>query len=187
MKIRTVKSINTGLDWSSVPAEKLTQCSWSPGPTPEVSVQGVICNGELIIRLCCFAPVVRAVNREADSPVWEDNCLEFFFEYEDGYINLEANANSALRASFGKDRHGRTLLLDTAWPVPRAECRNCGDSWEAVFSVPDFYFAGRKTLRANFYACADGIELPYYASWNPVLTPSPDFHRPEFFGTLELE
>ncbi len=42
-------------------------------------------------------------------------------------------------------------------------------------------------LRANFYCCGDLTPRPCYAAWSPVLTPAPDFHRPEFFGTLILE
>lgn len=42
------------------------------------------------------------------------------------------------------------------------------------------------TLLANFYKCGDKTLKPHYLSWSPVLTPSPDFHRPEYFGKLEL-
>ena len=43
-----------------------------------------------------------------------------------------------------------------------------------------------KTLRANFYKCGDKTAHPHFLSWNPVETPQPDFHRPEFFGELRL-
>lgn len=36
----------------------------------------------------------------------------------------------------------------------------------------------------NFYKCGDETEFPHYGAWSPVRTLSPDFHRPEFFGTL---
>ena len=41
-------------------------------------------------------------------------------------------------------------------------------------------------LRANLYKCADETAVPHYVSWNPIDTPAPDFHRPEFFGELIL-
>ena len=41
-------------------------------------------------------------------------------------------------------------------------------------------------LRANFYKCGDKTAHPHFLSWNPVGTPSPDFHRPDFFGELIL-
>lgn len=43
------------------------------------------------------------------------------------------------------------------------------------------------TMRGNFYKCADLTTVPHYLSWSPVGTPSPDFHRPEYFGTLVLD
>jgi hypothetical protein len=39
-------------------------------------------------------------------------------------------------------------------------------------------------IKGNFYKCADGTDSPHYVTWNPVQTPTPDFHRPEFFGEL---
>lgn len=41
-------------------------------------------------------------------------------------------------------------------------------------------------LEGNLYSCCDGIKNPYFLSWAPVKTPSPDFHRPEFFCKIEL-
>ena len=43
-----------------------------------------------------------------------------------------------------------------------------------------------KAVRGNFYKCGDKTAHPHFVSWNPVGTPSPDFHRPEFFGELLL-
>lgn len=42
------------------------------------------------------------------------------------------------------------------------------------------------SLKANFYKCADKAAHPHFLSWNPIPVPSPDFHRPEHFGTLYL-
>ncbi len=41
-------------------------------------------------------------------------------------------------------------------------------------------------LHANFYKCADQTSTKHYVSWMPIPTEKPDFHRPEFFGTLIL-
>lgn len=42
-------------------------------------------------------------------------------------------------------------------------------------------------LYGNFYKGADGSATPHYVSWNPIQTANPDFHCPEYFGTLVLE
>jgi hypothetical protein len=44
-----------------------------------------------------------------------------------------------------------------------------------------------ETIRANFYKCGDLTAHPHFLSWNPIDLPKPDFHRPEFFGTLTLK
>jgi hypothetical protein len=41
-------------------------------------------------------------------------------------------------------------------------------------------------IMGNFYKCADDTAFKHYLSWNPILTPNPDFHRPEFFGELRF-
>lgn len=63
--------------------------------------------------------------------------------------------------------------------------------WALAYRVPPELFHkmyGRPVptggRAANFYKCGDETEFPHYGAWSPVGTPSPDFHRPEFFGTL---
>lgn len=46
-------------------------------------------------------------------------------------------------------------------------------------------FAGLRAT-ANFFKCGDGLTVPHYLTWAPVHTPSPDYHRPEFFAPLEF-
>jgi hypothetical protein len=43
-----------------------------------------------------------------------------------------------------------------------------------------------KKCRANFYKCGDDLPEPHFLAWNMINTEEPDFHRPEFFGTLEF-
>ena len=42
------------------------------------------------------------------------------------------------------------------------------------------------TWRCNFYRCG-GKTDQQFAVWNVVTNPYPDYHRPEFFGTLKFE
>ena len=42
-------------------------------------------------------------------------------------------------------------------------------------------------MTANFYKCGDKLQTPHFLSWNRIDLPSPNFHRPDFFGTLEFE
>ena len=177
-------------------AQPLLPCRWSPAPPPEVRVCAACVGEDLIVRLTSFALPSRAVNTAPDSSVWEDDCLEFFFSFGGpDYVNLETNANGALRASTGPDRHARRFLRALGVPLPAVRILRGADSWTAEFTVPEALaealygvrFESGLRFRGNFYACGDRTPAPYYASWNPVETETPDFHRPEYFGELLLD
>jgi len=65
-------------------------------------------------------------------------------------------------------------------------------SWTVRYRVPLMLFKiyygdtvkPRLEGRANFYKCGDETEFPHYGAWSPPRTEAPDFHRPEFFGTI---
>jgi hypothetical protein len=44
-----------------------------------------------------------------------------------------------------------------------------------------------KTCRANFYKCGDDLPEPHFLSWNNIIADKPDFHLPQYFGTLTFE
>lgn len=180
-------------DWIGITAQPLSVCAWSLNPAPDATAAARYDSNGLFVRLTSHAYPARAVNTEPNSPVWEDSCLEFFFSPDRiRYVNLEANARGALRASIGTGRHDRMHLLNLNVPMPTVSANVESDRWSADFFVPYSLIealwqripkAG-DTLFVNFYSCGDKTPHPYYAAWNPVCTPSPDFHRPEFFGEL---
>lgn len=65
-------------------------------------------------------------------------------------------------------------------------------NWELVIALPfDLIGIDKEKfpidITGNFYKCASATSMPHYLSWAPILTESPDFHRPEFFGKIILE
>jgi len=184
------------VDWSKAQAQSIDECRWSPNKAPAATVQALFLEGKaLIFRLESFAAPSRAVNYEPDSPVWQDSCLECFISFDGkNYVNLEANSNGALLACCGSGRHGRARLKDAGIVRPEVEAKVSESGWTATFTVPldtvkavwgvDVKRGGK--FAANFYSCGDETPSPHYASWNPVETEKPDFHRPEYFGSLEI-
>jgi hypothetical protein len=85
---------------------------------------------------------------------------------------------------------GRVIRHST---LPRKEFHSEGGpfSWSVALLVP-FDLIGvdpenlPPSLKGNFYKCGDLTAHPHFLSWSPVLTKTPDFHRPEFFGELFL-
>lgn len=76
--------------------------------------------------------------------------------------------------------------------------QNIWKSWKICFFLPLELLeeiggpipqiAGTK-IACNFYKVCEGgnAEQIHYASYSPVDVPEPDFHRPEFFETGELQ
>ena len=195
-KEMTVLRTGSVPDWEKAGVQPLLPCRWSPNPPPKVTVQALWREDALLFRLCSDEAPTRALNTLPDSPVWEDSCLEGFLS-ADGqyYMNLEGNANAAMLAAFGPDRHARQRLRDMGIPRPTLEAAACGTGWAAVYTIPaetmkalfGVELAAGLRLYANFYVCGDKTPLPCYGAWNEVQTASPDFHRPEYFGVLVLE
>ena len=146
------------------------------------------------------SPSFRLENHADQSPVSEDCCVEAFFQPVEGgeYWNFEFNAGGWLNASHRLTRPNPTrLTADELATVSRkamdADLRpKAGEAgaWTLSVSIP-FKLMGIKAkrgtrIRANFYSCASKADKPYYQSWNAIGTERPDFHRPEFFGEIEL-
>ncbi len=193
MKTYTLPCLDN-IDWKKAEAQSIEQCRWSPNTAPSACVQGIYLKGKAIsFRLFSSAAPSRAVNTEPDSAVWEDSCLEVFFSFDgSNYVNLEVNANSALRASFGPDRHNRKFLRDMDITMPTVQAGKDSGTWEITVNIPldtieelwGMCPQSGDSFSANFYSCGDKTPLPHYSAWNKVETDSPDFHRPEFFGKI---
>lgn len=149
---------------------------------------------------------VAAVAAADNGNVWEDSCVEFFFMPDGGdgiYYNIECNCAGRILVGAGRDRHDRELappeLLAgvTRWASLGSEpfAERVGETaWEVVLSIPlDTFFKhslvslSGSRVGANFFKCGDRLRQPHFVSWNRVEAPSPDFHRPECFGSLLFE
>ena len=51
---------------------------------------------------------------------------------------------------------------------------------------PGYELVSGTVIRANCYKCGDLTVKPHYLSWNPVVNPTPDFHRSCDFGAMIL-
>ena len=186
-------SIPFANDTKNSPDAAVSTYLWeNNGYTPETNARLAI-NGEcLFLHMECRESRPLARFTETGSPVCCDSCLEFFFSPNDceAYCNLEVNANGCLLCGFGTSRHGRVpaeILLE----APRATV--CEEKWyidlvislekvKKLFRTEEIqYFTG------NFYKCGDETAFPHYGMWAEVDSAVPDFHRPEYFGILNIE
>jgi hypothetical protein len=153
---------------------------------------------------------VRAIAERYQDPVCRDSCVEFFFtpgtDLRAGYFNIEMNCGGTV---LFRHQHGRGVeqrevseedarRLEPAHSLPsRVDPELPGPvTWLVSYRVPFEVLARYAPVerprpgvswRANLYKCGDATSHPHWLSWSPVDVPAPDFHRPEFFGTLRFE
>ncbi|MGN0201426.1 MAG: carbohydrate-binding family 9-like protein [Candidatus Cryptobacteroides sp.] len=145
---------------------------------------------------------IRATELEDNGRSWEDSCCEFFVTdpYDGTYYNFELTCIGSLLSSKRRSRLDSTLrepeevarvIRHSSLPHERMEESGRIFAWTAAMLIPYDLIGIDKdfipvSVRGNFYKCGDLTAHPHFLSWNPVGTPKPDFHRPEYFGELIL-
>lgn len=135
-----------------------------------------------------------------DAELWREDAVEIFLQPEEGdsYYEFEASPNGSIfdaRVRFpGPTR--QTMSVDVGWDcagfssaVRRHQGPLGDESLEILVSIP---FSGLgcaapeagDSWRANFYRIDRSSRGDMFAAWSPTLTPRPDFHLPQRFGTL---
>ena len=150
---------------------------------------------------------LRVQNLQDKGRIWEDSACEFFVQVpgNDEYFNFEVNPAGRLVAAHGTGRGDRKPLSDEEFgqivrissveglPALTEPLDYAGGLWNwRVMLVIPFEIIGLDSealpakLRGNIYKCGDLTAHPHFVTWSPIDTPSPDYHRPEFFGEFEL-
>lgn len=132
---------------------------------------------------------------EPNGSVYLDSCFEFFFAPFDDqrYFNVEINCIGTCYFAFGDQQVSKRKEIDPQRMKALNIITSIKESfWEVSFEVPYALLldlSGEKeisaTWKGNFYRCGGKVE-PQYAVWNPINAPSPQYHLPEFFGTLNF-
>ncbi len=186
------------------PALILDRAPWKEYPyVPRVSFKIARASDSLILQYYVEEKSVRADFSSLNDPVCRDSCVEFFINPGDGsYFNLEVSCIGTAYMAHGTSREtSRPLPVGQVAAIlsksslgnkPFAE-RDCPEPWEITISLPLTLFSGTdlaepagRSFRANFYKCGDNLKEPHFLAWNEILTETPDFHRPEYFGTLHF-
>lgn len=183
--------------------EFIENVNWASFPyKPEVSFNIAASEKYLFVKFFVKGFGLKAEFANTNEPVWQDSCVEVFIEDKNGkgYRNFEINCIGTLLSSHqeAKGKNVKRITEEEANKIIRYSSlkkesfseKEGEHEWELIVGIPFSYLEYEKRpekLRANFYKCADGSKWPHYVSWAPILTPAPDFHRPEFFGNLELE
>lgn len=145
---------------------------------------------------------VRGQEMQDNGDVYKDSCVEFFIspDGDKNYYNFEFNCIGTPHVGYGSGRENRKpipserlkqISIRSSLPRTLIDKSNNQQAWEVVAEIPISFFEehkfsklSEKTSTCNIYKCGDETETPHFLSWNPIKTENPDFHRPEFFGTL---
>jgi len=145
---------------------------------------------------------VRAVTTEINGEVYEDSCCEFFFAPDDkGYYNLEMNAIGAFLFGYGAGRDRERIeaeklagikVFTSLGKSPVEPTEKVSEytitaklPFEAFVHHPGFKL-DKDNYKGNFFKCGDKTPKMHFVTWNPIGTETPDYHRPEFFGSLVI-
>lgn len=179
---------------------KIDIAPWEAFPyKPEVTFSLAASPAYLFIKFNVEERDLKAEFSKTNEPVWQDSCVEFFVAAPDGkgYRNFEINCIGTLLSARQQSKGVDTIHIseedaDKILRYPSLEpdpfkLKEGNQKWDLTVGIP-WSFLGSdgmpESIRSNFYKCADGSRNPHYLCWAPIDTPEPDFHRPEFFGTL---
>lgn len=201
-RIGTVAS-EASVDWSRVAKAPVDIYKWlDNGYEPETYAQIVFVKDYgFIVKMTCAERNPRATMLHTDDFVCFDSCMEFFAQFADGddrYVNIEVNPLGTTLSFLGPDRYERTSVVELTGSTWDVTAEKTEDTWSVTAKVPleklcrlygiePSRFRSGYRFRGNFYKCGDSCEIRHYGMWNPVDLDTPDFHRPEFFGELEIE
>jgi hypothetical protein len=160
---------------------------------------------EIMLKYFIAEDYFKAEKTESNQNVFEDSCVEFFVSPADDdiYYNFEFNGIGTCLLGTGTSREDRRKTepetiagirrKTSIGEKPVSEIKGKFE-WTITIAVPFSVFFHHKiktlrgkTFRGNFYKCGDMLTIPHYLTWNPIRTPKPDFHRPEFFGMVRFE
>ena len=194
------------LDEAKIAFEPIACVNWAEFPyRPDVKFRIAHTGKALLVHYKVHEKSVRAHYGNDNGSVWTDSCVEFFSipAGDNIYYNIECNCAGTILVEAGApgQKPRERAPLDTVAKIQRWASlgrepfeERVGDvEWEMALYIPlEVFFKHRiealgSTLRANFYKCGDELQTPHFLSWNPIALPKPNFHCPEFFGTLDVE
>ncbi|HBG25990.1 MAG: hypothetical protein A2Y10_13730 [Planctomycetes bacterium GWF2_41_51] len=181
-----------------------------PEHFPKVQTKLLYDNENIYVFFKVEDQYVKATHNKLHDPVCRDSCVEFFFtpgkDISQGYFNVEINCGGTMlmfhqtaRNENKKNVSGQDcekIKISASMPkIVEPEIQQ-PINWTLKYDLPINMLENYTQIikpapgvkwRANFYKCADATSHPHWLTWSKVELPKPDFHRPEFFGTLVFD
>ncbi len=195
-KIKKVDADKLGLHdpmWDKAVVADVCVDNWSGYiKSPKMTAKLLYSDFGLHIKMETDETKIFATKTEQNSAVCLDSCMEFFFRPnadDERYINFEFNPFGTMYMSLRRSRKDFVFPKeDRDFFDVKTEINDKG--WMVAFTIP-FEFMDRmvgthtKTFYGNIYKCCDVNR--HFATYYPVKTKEPDYHRPEYFDKFVLE
>jgi hypothetical protein len=172
------------------------------GYKPEVSFAIAYDNGGIYLKYWVQEMHVQAVYKNINDPVYKDSCVEVFLSFngDSNYYNLEFNCIGVALGGYGQGKHYRQGIAEevlsqikTLSNIKPQHAVSKLHQWELTLYLPFSIFIHHKLTdlngqvgRANFFKCGDDLPEPHFLTWTPLEYPYPEFHLPEFFGSISF-
>lgn len=148
---------------------------------------------------------VRIQNTKFNSSVSTDACVEFFFSPDENwplrYYNVEINAGGTGLMAY--QINGKRInvkeedfsVVEIAHTLPKKLDQEISEpvTWYLEYKMPLALLSKYANFtqpkkgvkwKANFYKTSSKSTNPHYLTWAVVQSPKPQFHLPQYFGTL---
>ncbi|MBQ3115159.1 MAG: hypothetical protein IJC06_03445 [Clostridia bacterium] len=181
--------------WDNADVANIDKINWSEfGCAPKTTGKILYNDYGIYVRLETDEKPLLARHCNQNDKVCCDSCMEFFFrpnENDARYLNFEFNPFGTMYLAI------RTSRYDAVHPDKDKkyfDVKSYVDDkrWALQFCIPFEFIDGifgshTKKIYGNLYKCGDETLKIHYATYYPVMTKEPDYHRPEFFGEFILE
>lgn len=144
---------------------------------------------------------VRSITTDINGPVWKDAAVEFFFcpdtSKPEQYFNLEINCGGTALLGFRSNQPAPEDIktINIAHSLPKTVDPEITDplTWTLEYKIPLKTLERYSSItrpkkgvkwKANFCKIAENNSNPHYMTWSPITALKPNFHMPQYFGTL---
>ncbi len=192
----------TTWDWGAIPALPPFILADGSGPAEQQTVARVCYDSRaLYVRFDCDDRDIWGTFYRRDQPIYAEEVVELFIgvgeEDPVRYYEFEISPNAALFDAeiYNPTPQRRDMVVDVVWNCREikwhAERRDDDQLWWAMLAIPWDAIKPSGPMPPRWRANFCRIERPHdgppeFSSWSPTKTEPADFHKPAFFGTLEL-
>lgn len=196
-----------GVDWEAIEPLRIDAFPWyKKGKKQLTSVKMALSHQTICLKVECEDTHSFASITEFNGSVYKDSCFEFFLTPNEdrgsAYLNFEINCCKTLHIGYGEDierrklstiEQGNKVVIKSSIIGPTKEEQSGDQRWQLSIEIPLALIEEisilpiSKTLwYGNFYRCG-GKTDPQFATWQPISSEQPAFHRPEQFGALHIK